>query len=381
MLELSGFSMTTRTYVGSAVRAALLASLGVTAACRVSSDAHARRDAEGQISVSVATDRADGGIRATPNANQGAAARVPIPASAAPIDAVGTVYPSDVAPHPLATRLCEVLHAVPARRKAECCGTEPAPFLMAECTRVLGATLNAGTAELDDAAVDRCAAAMTEARAGCDWVTPNAPSAPEACQRLLRGKLERGSVCRSSLECTGDLHCEGVSPTKTGVCTPSGGEGSGCGTHVDVLATYLLDRHLATSHPFCAAHCSLVTHKCGPLPEEGAACVANVNCSASQQCVQRRCSSAPPSHQGESCSASPCAEGLRCVDGACALLAKSGETCRSDIDCAEGACVRGADGHSACGAQCSPSLDALHPRAGGPIMGLPKKPRAENSKR
>jgi hypothetical protein len=347
--------MTTRTYVRSAARAALLASLGATTACRVSSDAHARRDAEGQVSASgAAFDRADGGVRAMPNASQSASTRAPTTASAAPIDVLGSVYPRDVAPHPLATRLCEALHGVPARRKAECCGSEPAPFLMAECTRVLGATLNAGTAELDDATVDRCAEAMTEARAGCDWVTPNAPTAPEACQRLLRGKLERGSVCRSSLECSGDLHCEGVSSTRTGVCTPPGSEGAGCGTHVDVLATYLLDQHLATSHPFCAEHCSLVTHKCRPLPEEGAACAANVNCGASQQCIQGRCSSAPPRHRGESCSANPCREGLRCVDGSCAPRAQAGEACRSDIDCAEGACVRGADGRAQCGAQCRP---------------------------
>ena len=363
-----------RSSVRSAVGATLLFSLVATAGCRLASDSRAGRDApsEGRNENGAATfDRADGGASA-----RGASA-----ASSTPLDQLGTIYPRDVPPHPLATRLCEALHATPARRKAECCGGEPAPLLMAECTRILGATLSAGTVELDEGAVDRCAAAMTETHSGCDWVTPSAPSAPDACQGLLRGKLERGSVCRSSQECVGDLHCEGVSPTKTGVCRPPGGTGAACGTHVDVLATYILDRHLATSHPFCAEHCSLVTHKCSSPPEVGAACVANVNCAASQLCSQGRCSAAAPGRRGESCGATPCAEGLRCLDAVCAPLATAGEACRSDEDCSRGACVRGADGRAQCSLQCSVTLDALRSGDGGPVMGLAKKPRAESAKR
>ena len=351
-------------YAWSTMRATLLVvpvALVATPSCRGRGDAETRRDAapEGQTS--------DGG-----------AARLPGVASSAPIDALGTIYPRDAPPHPLATRLCEALHAVPARRKAECCGGEPAPLLMAECTRVLGATLHAGTVDLQESAVERCAAAMTDARKGCDWVTPSAPPVPEPCQRLLRGKLERGSVCRSSLECAGDLHCAGVSPTKTGVCTPPGGTGAGCGAHVDVLATYLFDRQLATSHPFCAEHCAFVTHKCGPPPDVGAACVADVNCAASQLCIQGRCSAADRGHRGDPCSVVPCAEGLRCVDAVCAPLATPGEACRSDMDCAAGACVREVDGAAKCGAQCSMPLDALRSRDGGPVMGLPRKPHAND---
>ena len=301
--------------------------------------------------------------------------------SSAAMDALGTIYPRDAPPHPLATRLCEALHAVPARRKAECCGGEAAPFLMTECGRVLGATLHAKSVELEEAAIERCAAAMNDSLTGCDWVTPSAPLAPEACQGLLRGKLERGSVCRSSLECAGKMHCEGVSPTKTGLCTPPGGEGAGCGTHVDVLATYLSDRNLATSHPFCEEHCSLVAHKCGPMPKVGSACVANVNCAPSQICAGGQCSAAAPARRDESCRGRPCGEGLRCIDEVCAPLASSGEMCTADADCKMGGCMPAGDGPRTCGAKCTASLDALRGRDGGLTMRLPLMPRADGGKR
>jgi hypothetical protein len=297
------------------------------------------------------------------------------PSGAAPLDAIGTIYPRDLPAHPLATRLCDALHAGPARRKAECCGGEPAPFLATECARVLGATLHAQSAELDEAAVQRCAAAMADVVQGCDWVTPQPPSAPESCQNLVKGKLGAGSVCRSSLECEGKLHCAGVSPTKTGVCTPPGALGDGCGTHADVLGTYVLDRALAKSHPFCADFCSLVTHKCSPEPAVGSTCLASVNCAPSQTCVSGRCSAATLGGPGEPCGAVPCAEGLRCVARVCAPLARTGEACSSDADCAIGGCVRDADGRSMCGAKCTASLDALRARDGGVTLRLPSMPR------
>jgi hypothetical protein len=298
-----------------------------------------------------------------------------------PIDGLGTTYPAGAPAHPLAIRLCEALHGLPARRKAECCGGDPAHFLATECARVLGATLHAGTVELEEATIERCASAMGDALAGCDWVTPGPPPAPEACQQLLRGKLERGGVCRSSLECADAQHCVGLSPTKTGVCAPPAGDGAGCGAHVDVLATYLADRHLATTHPFCADHCSLVAHQCGPLPQVGSACLAHVSCAPSQRCLAGRCSDAPRAGRGEPCGAAPCADGLRCIGAVCAPLARRGEACTTDLDCAVGACARGDDGRGRCGPQCSASLDALRVRDGGLTLGLPTKPRAGAERR
>lgn len=364
--------------------AAVVLLLLCAVSCRARDNADAQRDRApdgGIVTGAVSPNDAAAGAAALSSIRDGGTAQSARVASSATIDALGTIYPRDVPPHALATRLCDALHAVPARRKAECCGGEPAPFLATECARVLGATLHAGTAVLDESAVERCAAAVSEAVTGCDWVTPGLPPAPDACQQLLRGTLERGAVCRSSLECSGNMHCEGVSPTKTGVCSPPGGEGAGCGSHVDVLATYLSDRRLALSHPLCAEHCSLVLHKCTSPPEEGSACVAAVNCASSQQCVGGRCSAAARRGRGDACGAVSCAEGSRCVDAVCAPLASSGETCRSDVDCEKGACVRGQDGSTRCGKQCSAPLDALRSGDAGIAMRLPVKARADSGPR
>jgi hypothetical protein len=307
---------------------------------------------------------ADGGLASSPVAKEAAE-------GAAPRDATGTIYPRDTPPHPRATRLCQVLHGVPARRKAECCGGEPSTFFESTCARVVAASLHAKTVEFDDADVDACASAMNDAVSGCGWVTPSAAPAPDICQRLLHGTLEQGSVCRSSLECRGNLHCEGVSATKTGTCTAPGAEGAGCGTHVDVLATYALDRALATTHPFCAEFCSLTGHRCERAPKVGAPCVASVNCAPSQSCVAGHCSAAPRARRGESCAAAPCAGDLRCVDKVCAPRASAGDACSSDWDCSVGGCVRGAGGNGVCGAKCSANLDALHTSASGTSMRLP----------
>ena len=301
--------------------------------------------------------------------------------AAAPLDATGTIYPRDVPPHPRATRLCQVLHGGAARRKAECCGGEPSTFLESTCARVVAASLHAKTVEFDDAAVDACASAMNDAVNGCGWVTPSAAPAPDACQRLLHGTLEQGSVCRSSLECRGNLHCEGVSATKTGICTAPGAEGAGCGTHVDVLATYVLDRGIATTHPFCADFCSLAGHRCEGAPKVGAPCVASVNCATSQSCVAGHCSAAPPARPGESCAAAPCADGLRCVEKVCAPRAAAGEACSSDWDCSVGGCVRGAGGDGVCEAKCRANLDALHASARGTSMRLPLVPHPGGTER
>ena len=206
---------------------------------------------------------------------------------------------ADAGPGPLAstagaTALCDALHALPGRRVAECCGTPPSRFLYDECVRVVSASLDAGSVELDPDALARCTKASALSLSGCDWVTPSEPLAAPDCQGLFRGKTPKGGVCRSSLECADRLHCEGLGPTKTGICTEPQAIGAGCGPHVDVMATYVLERDLERSRPFCSEFCSLVSHKCEAIPKEGASCLSTVNCAAGQSCSAGRCSAAPP---------------------------------------------------------------------------------------
>jgi len=211
-------------------------------------------------------------------------------ASARPSDSLGSIYPDEVAAHPLATRLCEALHLVAGRRVAACCGGEPRRYLF------------------EPARVDACETSASLAFAGCDWVTPSQPGAPAPCQDQLRGTLLEGAVCRSSLECAGTHHCEGLGPTRTGVCQPPEPLGSGCGVQVDVLATYTLQTDVERSHPFCAAFCSLTSHRCEPSPQPGAPCFASINCAPGQTCAAGACRlsndaavAAPAAHHGPEC--------------------------------------------------------------------------------
>ena len=273
-------------------------------------------------------------------------------------DGLGSVYPATVTPHPVAMELCDALHVLPAARMAACCGNKPQSSLVDQCVRVVSASLQSRSVEVDGASVAACRAEMEKSLAGCDWVTPSLPLAPPACQRLLRGQLAAGAVCRSSLECAGDLHCDGLGATKTGICSPPARLGQGCGSHVDVLATYALQRDLETAHPFCADHCSLAIHKCEPVPEVVALPRA-----------------------GEGCARTGCGAGLRCREGVCARLAQPGEMCATDLDCAAGGCARGTDGQKMCGTKCTPSFDALDARTAGAGMHLPARSGSDVARR
>ena len=268
-------------------------------------------------------------------------------------DALGSIYPPAVPPLPVARELCDALHAIPAERAAACCGTRPDDGLRDQCVRALSASLRDGAVELDEASVATCRADTERALAGCDWVTPSEPLAPPACQRLLRGKLGAGRVCRSSLECAGRMHCDGLGPTKTGICAEPAALGEVCGSHVDVLATYTLERGLETTHPFCAESCSLATHRCEAAPVPG---------------------SSPAGKTGDRCGTTPCAAGLRCRQGLCVPLAAAGEACVADLDCAAGGCSRHGGGEKTCGAKCSPSFEALSHGDAVPAMALPARP-------
>src|SRR5882672_3321189 len=158
-------------------------------------------------------------------------ARARLAGKARTITITGSATPKEATA--LAERLCSGLHRIPSERVAACCGRPDGEFLYEECVSEVEASLKTGAASLDSSDVDRCSNAMRQALTGCDWVTPGQPLAPAECQNLFRGKLEEGSVCRSSLECTGDLHCAGASPKRTGHCARPQAAGAACGTHTD----------------------------------------------------------------------------------------------------------------------------------------------------
>jgi Dickkopf N-terminal cysteine-rich region len=237
-------------------------------------------------------------------------------------------------PQRLAEELCEALHVLPGRRVAQCCGTPPSRFFYEECVRVTSQALLERTIEISSTSLASCARATTEALTGCDWVKPGQPLAPAACQGIVQGRQREGQVCRSSLECHDGLHCSRAESDGAGRCAAPEPVGTACGSGVDTFATYALEHHIETRHPICKDFCSVATHRCAPIPSEGAACQASVNCAPGQSCSAGKCS----------------------TEGVQRALSSPGESCKSDFDCKVGGCVPHGDEPRVCGKQCAVSL-------------------------
>lgn len=245
-----------------------------------------------------------------------------------------------------ARRLCHVLQGGPAERRAACCGGRPSGHLESSCVRDLSLALAAGRITLDAAQVESCTVASARALEGCDWVTPSQPVPPAECQRLVVGRVALGGACRSSLECEGQGHCEGSSPTRAGRCAAPKTPPAACAPAADGLATYLFERDLEREHPTCAGTCSLLTRRC-----EAAAPPGNAAGDATPSNV------ADSNHHGRGSK-------------------RAGESCQTDFDCSQGGCT---GNPGTCGMKCAVSLadrarfDGLSPLA------LPDKPGKENS--
>jgi hypothetical protein len=275
-----------------------------------------------------------------------------VTADAAPASSViPTEYPNKVAPVALAARLCEALHTLPGTRMSECCSSPPSKLLADECTRLLSASLNDKVVTVNEDKVNTCAKAMKASLVGCDWVTPSAPPLPEECKGLLEGNQDASKRCRSSLDCKPTLHC-----SDTGTCVAGEPVGAVCGRAVDALAVATRQTDVEAKHPTCAAHCSLIQHKCEPMPEAGASCYANTGCQTGQLCIDGKCAVAIAGAKDQPCAGTHCAEGLRCVNKVCVPKAAPGETCSNDFDCARGGCASG-DGGRACGMTCTHAAD------------------------
>jgi hypothetical protein len=218
-----------------------------------------------------------------------------------------------------ARQLCHVLQGRPAERRAECCGGRPSGNVESSCVRDLGLALGAGRVELDMARVESCALASARALEGCSWVTPGQPVPPAECQGLVVGRVALGGVCLSSLECQGQLHCAGSSPTRPGRCAAPQAPPAACAPAADALATYLFTRDLEREHPPCAGTCSRITHRCEAAPAT---------------------SSAPAS---PTLAADQHGRGSK----------RPGEACQTDFDCSQGGC-NGNPG--TCGMKCAISL-------------------------
>jgi hypothetical protein len=259
-----------------------------------------------------------------------------------------------VGPDPSAVRLCEALHRVPAERVAECCGGSSAGRSMTDdCVKLLSTSLAQGSIRIAPASIDACVAASRSSLENCAWVTPSLPPPPAACKGIIEGRLAESARCRSHLECKPGLHCD-----LNGICSAAEPIGSVCGRGVDTLASLTRQYDVETAHRTCAEHCSLVAHKCEPVPVVGTRCFANVGCASGQLCIEGACAVATAGQDGEACAGTTCAVGLRCDKGKCRPKAAPGELCANDFECAIGGCTSSsAEGPRKCGTTCSHAAD------------------------
>lgn len=266
-------------------------------------------------------------------------------------DEVRPVYPvTNDPPDPLATRLCEALHGVPTARRAACCGHSPGLSLAAECARTLSFAMREKAVLVDAAAVDSCVSAMEKAHDGCGWVGPAGAPLPAACDGLVRGALEDGKRCRSSLECTDGLRCVGVGPTDAGVCRKPLPTNFPCAVSVDTLAALTRQEGFEARHPECAGHCA--QRRCRDLVAEGGACKTAIECGPGKVCAGGKCAVGELPGEGKPCLGGACAKGLRCEKATCIAPKEEGAACKLDAEC-RGGCLRGDGGQGGtCGMKC-----------------------------
>ncbi|HZZ84783.1 MAG TPA: hypothetical protein VFE30_09620 [Anaeromyxobacteraceae bacterium] len=252
--------------------------------------------------------------------------------------------PAAASPH----ALCAALHALPAARRASCCGGPAATDLSARCEATLSEAVAGGGLALAAEPVETCVRALDAAYQGCGWVGPFGAPLPPECAAVAVGRRAAGDPCRSSLECQGGLHCAGVTPSRPGRCAGSAPAGTACGTGVDPLAA-LLRLDADRLRPECAGACR--QHACVAPGGRGAACVSSAGCGAGLRCADGRCFEGAVAHAGEACGGGDCAPGLRCVAGRCLTPRPAGTPCRTDFECL-GGCVRSDGGASTCGMRC-----------------------------
>lgn len=267
-------------------------------------------------------------------------------------DAIRPVYPVDGSPpDPLAQRLCDAVHRMPAQRRAECCASPLGGTPLGECVRTLSYALRSQAITLDSADVDKCAEAMTKELEGCGWVSPFPPALPAACDGIVHGKLKERDLCRSSLECADGLDCRGLSATYVGACNPPKPPRATCGVGIDALATFTRQDSVAASHPECAGYC--LQRVCQEAIVLGGACKGSRECGPARSCLNGKCSDAPLPPLGQPCAGGACARGARCVEGLCLAPKAEGEACESDRECRGGCDQPDAGGLGKCAARCA----------------------------
>jgi hypothetical protein len=170
----------------------------------------------------------------------------------------------------------------------------------------------------------------------------------------VQGALAEGATCRSSLECAGNYHCEGVGPTTLGKCAPMRPAGHTCAIGVDPLAAVSRQEPVEAQHPECTGIC--FGRRCvDPLPA-GGECKSHVICGPSRHCKAGRCAEGPLPSAGEPCSGGECGGDARCIDNKCAPARREGEACKQDSECRSACVIKAGEASGTCGMRCKNAL-------------------------
>lgn len=247
------------------------------------------------------------------------------------------VYPTQLtgAPDPLAVTLCQALHGLPMSRRIECCGGTPGAVLTDECIRVVTYAARDRAITLDADAVLACQSDMAAALATCDWVGPRPRELPQSCRQVFRGTVAAGARCRSSLECVGDLYCQGVGPVSMGICGLQRKDGERCALSVDPLAAFTRQDRVERDHPECSGFCGF-NHRCQPARPLGSECVMSSQCGTGNRCGAGRCVVGAYGKKDEACSDDDCEPGLRCNKFRCRVPRSAEAQCLEDAECLGG---------------------------------------------
>ena len=277
---------------------------------------------------------------------------------------IRAVFDAATPADPRALRLCKALLELPQQRKAACCKYPIAATdtVTTTCAGVLSDALHDKDLTFDDAKATACAEKRARQLDGCGWVNATAPPPPPECDEILRGNLDKGARCRSSLECNKGLRCRGAGPLDSGRCADPLPDGSRCGASVDGLAIVVDEPSIDRDHPQCKNICGHL--KCRSLEALGGECRSDVECGAGNRCQANLCVAGRVA-VGQPCTGATCADGARCIESKCEAPRAPGGSCAMDSDCADGGCVkhRGAPKGSSrpereepgvCGMKCSP---------------------------
>lgn len=276
--------------------------------------------------------RADEPPSASSSATLTSSATVEAPVHAKNSDVIKPIYPKDdgAPPDPVVVKYCDSVIGGPESRRTACCPDAATFSRVEECKRTLGFAVRTGAVKIDAAALDACARDVATSSEGCDWVGFAPLELPASCDAVLRGAIQEGKECRSSLECAGDLRCQGVSAVELGKCGPPRAARYPCGTGIDVLAAGTGQVRFDRAHRECEGYCK--ARMCVDATPVGQACSSEFECGKGS-CIDGKCSDLPLPGAGQACAAGACGVGLKCHDGKCAAPKKEGEACSADDEC------------------------------------------------